>query len=78
MNDAGNTTGVIDFDEAGVEAFGMSIWGLYECFFGSMEGGKWSFYHEMPVLADAFWGSLWAHVPQSLRQEKAEMAVRVS
>ena len=37
-------TGVIDYDAAGIEAFGMYIWGLYECFFGSMEDGRWFFY----------------------------------
>lgn len=44
VDDSGHLTGVIDFDEAGIEAFGMCIWGLYECFFGMMEDGKWSFY----------------------------------
>ncbi|KAJ5543307.1 hypothetical protein N7535_005735 [Penicillium sp. DV-2018c] len=78
VSDAGNITGVIDFDEAGIEAFGMCIWGLYECFFGSMEAGKWSFYDEMPVLANAFWESLWANTPPSLKQEEAETAVKVS
>ncbi|OQD77797.1 hypothetical protein PENDEC_c002G06157 [Penicillium decumbens] len=78
VSDAGKITGVIDFDEAGVEAFGMCIWGLYECFFGSMEAGKWSLYHEMPVLANAFWESLWANIPPSLKREEAEKAVKVS
>ncbi|KAJ5143917.1 uncharacterized protein N7515_002704 [Penicillium bovifimosum] len=78
VNDTGNITGVIDFDEAGIEAFGMCIWGLYECFFGSMEAGKWSFYHEMPVLANAFWGSLWANTPPSLKREEAQTAIKVS
>ncbi|RMZ84998.1 hypothetical protein DV738_g328, partial [Chaetothyriales sp. CBS 135597] len=70
VDDSGHLTGVIDFDEAGVEAFGMCIWGLYECFFGSMEDGKWSFY-DIPagsmlhgeqtvrqVLERSFWESL--------------------
>ena len=46
VNDVGKVTGVIDFDEAGIEPFGMCIWGLYEGFFGCMEGGKWSFYKD--------------------------------
>lgn len=78
VNDSGNVTGAIDFDEAGIEAFGMCIWGLYECFFGSMEDGKWSFYEEMPVLASAFWNSLWSNTPPSLKLEEAETAVKVS
>jgi hypothetical protein len=40
VDDAGNVTGVIDFDVAGIEAFGMCIWGVYECFLGSMNQGK--------------------------------------
>lgn len=78
VNDSGNVTGVIDFDEAGIEAFGMYIWGLYECFFGSMEDGKWSSYDEMPVLANAFWNSPWSNTPPSLKLEKAETAVEIS
>lgn len=78
VNDSGNVTGVVDFDEAGIEAFGMCIWGLYECFFGSMEAGKWSFYNEMPVLANAFWDSLWANTPPSLKRAESETAVKVS
>lgn len=79
VNDAGNITGVVDFGGAGVEAFGMCIWGLYECFFGSMEAGKWSFYSDMPVLADAFWESLWANTPPGLKRgEESEAAVKVS
>jgi len=88
VNDSGNVTGVIDFDEAGIEAFGMCIWGLYECFFGSMEDGKWSFY-DMPsedspgrtvreVLEHTFWESLWTNAPPSMKREEAEKAVKVS
>jgi Phosphotransferase enzyme family len=88
VNDSGHVTGVIDFDEAGIEAFGMCIWGLYECFLGSMEDGKWSFY-DMPaedspgrsvreVLECTFWDSLWVNAPLSLKREKAEKAVKIS
>ncbi|KAJ5720068.1 hypothetical protein N7493_006946 [Penicillium malachiteum] len=72
VSEAGNVTGVLDVDEARIEAFGMCIWGLYEGFFGSMEDGRWSFYEEMPLLADAFWGSLWANVPSNLKQRGME------
>ncbi|KAJ5622619.1 hypothetical protein N7528_005851 [Penicillium herquei] len=78
VNEAGNVTGVLHFDDAGIEAFGMCIWGLYECFFGSMEDSRWSFYEEMPLLADAFWGSLWANVPSHLKEVEMEKAMKVS
>ncbi|KAJ5731662.1 uncharacterized protein N7483_006170 [Penicillium malachiteum] len=78
VNDVGNVTGVLDFDEAGIEAFGMCTWGLYESFFGSMEDSRWSFYDEMPLLADTFWVSLWANVPSSLKKEEKEKAIKVS
>ncbi|KAK3933945.1 hypothetical protein QBC46DRAFT_429804 [Diplogelasinospora grovesii] len=90
VNDYGNVTGVIDFDEAGIEAFGMCTWGLYECFLGSMEDGKWSFY-DMPAAEDfqpsrsvrevlecTFWDSLWGNAPPSLKRDKAERAVKIS
>ncbi|KAJ5708648.1 hypothetical protein N7488_008449 [Penicillium malachiteum] len=78
VNEAGNVTGVLEFDEAGIEAFGMCIWGFYECFFGSMEDSRGSFYEEMPLLADAFWGSLWANVPSNLKEVEMEKAMKVS
>ncbi|KAI1120610.1 hypothetical protein F5Y10DRAFT_283165 [Nemania abortiva] len=89
VGDSGHVNGVIDFDSAEVEAFGMCIWGLYECFFGSMEDGKWSFY-DMPadggdtsgrtvreVLEETFWESLWAHTPSDLKREDTKRAVKV-
>ena len=44
VNEADDLTGVIDWDGAGIEAFGMVIFALYEALFGSMEGGYWSAY----------------------------------
>lgn len=88
VSDAGNVTGVLDFDEAGIEAFGMCIWGLYECFFGSMEGGKWYFYDQdadgypgrtvRQVLEAAFWDSLWSNVSPEVKREDCEAAVNVA
>lgn len=90
VNDSGNVTGVIDFDETGIEAFGMCIWGIYECFLGGMDDGKFSF-HDHPaagypgktvrgVLEAAFWGSLWSNVSTEVKewQEELEAAVRVA
>lgn len=90
VDEAGHVTGVVDFDVAGIEAFGMCIWGLYECFFGSMNNGKWSF-HDVAaegypgrtvrqILETAFWESLWSNVSDELKQKRAvfEPAVRVA
>lgn len=78
VNDVGNLTGVVDFEEAGIEAFGMCIWGLYECFFGSMEDGKWAFYEERPILEKVFWDTLWDNTPGGLKKENSETAVKVA
>lgn len=90
VNDAGYVTGVIDFDAADVEAFGMCIWGVYECFLGSMNDGKWSFHDQAAagysgqtvrgVLETAFWDSLWSNVSQELKEKQGELetAVRVA
>lgn len=72
----GNLTGVIDFDETGIEAFGLRIWSLYECFLGSMEDGKWAFYEERPILEKVFWDTLWANTPEGLKRENVETAVK--
>ncbi|KAG8162696.1 hypothetical protein KVR01_007174 [Diaporthe batatas] len=90
VDDSGHLTGVIDLDEAGIEVFGMCIWGLYECFFGMMENGKWSFYDTVldggpreantirQGLENTFWESLWANTPAGLKQTETEQAVMVS
>lgn len=90
VNDTGDVTGVIDFDTAGVEAFGMCIWGVYECFLGMMNDGKWSFYDQAAagypgqtvhgVLETAFWDSMWSNVAPELKekQEELEAGVRVA
>ncbi|KAF1952623.1 hypothetical protein CC80DRAFT_495152 [Byssothecium circinans] len=90
VNDTGDVTGVIDFDGAGIEAFGMCIWGVYECFLGSMNDGKWSFHDQAAagypgqtvrgVLETAFWDSLWSSVSQELKEKREELeaAVRVA
>ena len=88
VDEAGNVTGVIDFDVAGIEAFGMCIWGIYECFLGSMERGKWSFHNQeadgchgqtvREVLEAAFWDSLWSSVSPELHRQDLRAAVKVA
>lgn len=87
--DAGNLTGLIDFDEARTKALGINIFTLYENHFGSVEDGHWTTF-DMPageqypglsvseVLTRAFWGSLWANVAPGLGREDLEEAVGVA
>ena len=84
----GHVTGVIDFDEAGIEAFGMCIWGIYECWLGMMEDGKFSFYLQTTadsgaktvkdVLEERFWQVLWQSVSPGLGLADKKDAVRVA
>ena len=88
VDEAGNVTGIIDFDAAGIEAFGMCIWGIYECFLGSMEQGKWSFFNQEAeqysgrtirnVLEVAFWDSLWSCISPDFQRRDLEAAIQVA
>ena len=85
----GALTGVIDFDEARTEAFGINIFSVYENHIGSMEDGHWSPY-DMPaveqhpglsvseVLTKAFWDSLWTYAAPGIKREEFEEAVGVA
>lgn len=87
--ESGALTGVIDFDEARTEAFGINIFTVYENHIGSMEDGHWSPYdspagEEHPglnvseVLTKAFWDALWAYTAPSMKREEFEEAVGVA
>ncbi len=85
----GGITGVIDFDDAQIEALGMNMVTLYEWFVGSMENAHWSPY-DMPagephggrdvcrVLEAAFWDTFWAHTSPDLKKEGSEEALWVA
>ncbi len=74
VNSQGNLRGVIDFEDAKTEAFGMCIFGIYEGFFGVMKDQKWSFFDQdardgsgksvKNVLETAFWRRSGAHCPR--------------
>ena len=86
---SGAITGVIDFDGAEIEALGISIFTLYECFIGSMDDRHWSPY-DMPagpahgretvcrMLESAFWQTFWAHVSLKVKEENSMEAVSVA
>lgn len=85
----GRITGVIDFDDAQVEALGTNIVTLYEWFLGSMEDGHWSPY-DMPagkeyggrsvcgVLEAAFWHTFRANAVLDLSKEGTQEALSVA
>ena len=84
----GHVTGVIDFDDAQTEAFGMCIFGVYEGFFGVMKDQKWSFFDQpaedgsgrsvRDVLDTTFWDTLWGSVPPEMKRQEFEEAVMVA
>lgn len=85
----GGITGVIDFDDAQIEALGMNIVTLYEWFVGNMEDGHWSPY-DMPagnkyggknvgqVLEAAFWEAFWDNTSPDLKKEDTKEALSVA
>lgn len=90
----GHLTGVLDFDGARVEAFGMCLFGVYESFFGEMQDGRWSFF-DQPVIQDsqepgnpprtvretlqaAFWDTLWDAMPPGMTRQDLEESVTVA
>ncbi|GAM86708.1 hypothetical protein ANO11243_047270 [Dothideomycetidae sp. 11243] len=88
ISDDGHVTGVVDFDHAGLEAFGMSIWCVFECFLGGMTDGKFPFFDQLvgsdsartvrDVLEETFWQALWSAVPQQLSKARHERSVRLA
>lgn len=50
----GHITGIIDWPEATIGPFGMSLWGL-ENFLGFMDAKGWHYYPNSDLLRDLFW-----------------------
>lgn len=88
VNSKGNLTGVIDFEDAQTEAFGMCIFGVYESFFGEMRDQKWKFFDQpagdgpgnsvRTVLETMFWDTLWEALPPDMSRQILEEAVMVA
>ncbi|KAF4551623.1 Hypothetical protein D9617_13g101250 [Elsinoe fawcettii] len=77
----GALTTVLDFDRARVEAFGMSVVGAYDSFFGHVVNGNWQWYHQdipeggqniRDALTSAFWDALWAAMPDEYSTDEFE------
>lgn len=89
----GTLTAVLDWDGAQVEAFGMMIYGVYDSFFGSMNGhpsvAEWSWFGQpvfdfddtrsvKDILETNFWDVFWDAVPSSLTKAEHEDAIMVA
>ena len=85
----GAVTGIIDFDEARTEVFGISLYSLYESFFGDTEHTHWKSYDALAgtrypgklvcqVLEDTFWRVFWENVAPGLTRENIQDALNVS
>lgn len=86
---SGALTGVLDFDDAQVEAFGMSIFGVYEGFFGHMKDGIWYWFNQAvsdvdngrtvcQVLHSSFWEAFWLAVPTWFTKEKYNQSIQMA
>lgn len=90
----GHLTGVLDFDGARVEAFGMCLFGVYEGFFGEMRDARWRFF-DQPAIQDSqepgnpprsvretlqatFWDTLWDAMPPGMTRQDLEESVMVA
>ncbi|KAI9688288.1 MAG: hypothetical protein M1820_010291 [Bogoriella megaspora] len=90
VDSEGHVTGVIDFEDAQTEAFGMCIFGVYEGFFGVMNNQKWTFFDQPArdrygprtsvrnVLETKFWESLWDAMPPTMGKQELSEAVMVA
>lgn len=86
--DSGHLKGVLDFEGARVEAFGLCVFGIYEGFLGVMKEDKWSFFDQpapavggrtvRQVLEQEFWNMLWNAVPSWMQKSQYEEAVAVA
>ncbi|GAM87640.1 hypothetical protein ANO11243_056670 [Dothideomycetidae sp. 11243] len=83
IDDEGHFTGVIDFDEAAIDPFGMSIWCLYECYIGFMDDGRFHFFGNRTtsgktaaqILETSFWKTLWTNVPENIDKSALYVAL---
>ncbi|GAM82700.1 hypothetical protein ANO11243_006830 [Dothideomycetidae sp. 11243] len=79
-------SGVIDWEHASVEAFGMTLCSVYEMFLSQRVGNKIIFHGELvseyrtvkEVLEEAFWNELWACVSDVLDPGVSGPAVRTA
>lgn len=89
----GALTAVLDWDGAQLEAFGMMIYGVYDSFFGCMNGhssdAEWSWFGTIlpdsddkrsakDILESNFWNAFWDAVPSFLDKAEYEDAIAVA
>ena len=64
--DTGSLTGIVDWAEAEVLPFGLSLWGLENCL-GFMDSRGWHYFDNRRELEDLFWRTFWTEAPDATR-----------
>ncbi|KAJ4315798.1 hypothetical protein N0V84_008202 [Fusarium piperis] len=57
-SETGNITGIVDWAEARILPFGLSLWG-FENVLGYMDSRGWHYYDNRRELEDLFWQTFW-------------------
>ncbi|EFQ99198.1 hypothetical protein MGYG_02212 [Nannizzia gypsea CBS 118893] len=67
--ETGDLTGVIDWAEASIQPFGMSLWGL-ETLLGFSDRDGWHYYSASNSLEDAFWAAFYDEIGSISEEDK--------
>jgi hypothetical protein len=62
--ETGNITGIVDWAEARILPFGLTLWG-FENTLGFMDSKGWQYYDNRRQLEDLFWQSFWTKAPNA-------------
>ncbi|KAJ5783166.1 hypothetical protein N7457_004940 [Penicillium paradoxum] len=71
---AGGINGVIDWAEAKVLPFGMSLWG-FRNMLGIMNSSGWHYFENSSSLEDLFWDTFYRHVGNISNDEKSAIKI---
>lgn len=72
---SGNITGIVDWVDAGIQPFGLSLYAL-DNFVGSMGPGGWRYSDNADLLRDEFWGTFTQHAGPTHSQMKSMKVAR--
>ncbi|KAF5624007.1 kinase-like domain protein [Fusarium sp. NRRL 25303] len=66
--ETGHLTGIVDWVEARILPFGISLWG-FENILGFMDSRGWHYYDNRDQLEDLFWRTFWTEAPDALKAD---------
>lgn len=69
--ETGDLTGVIDWAEASIQPFGLSLWGL-ETLLGFSDKDGWHYYSASNTLEDVFWAAFY-HETSSISEDDKKL-----